>query len=296
MFLLRSRTYTCLYASADRPSFSTRRDVAITCAITRHAHLGINLLSIRSSGCRSRIVLLTESNHSFDADFRRIVALTQTEIFYFVWNKSMYRHTDLARILWFYEWLVPREVEIDRVFWFDAFDVFFQSDPFRTLVAPDMMTFISEEVRIKNEPVNYGWIQNCFGRQGAERVKYGRVICFGTVGGASSAFVKFLRFLVGNRTQWFSCLIDQAQLNYYVHGGFMERNGIKYQIQGCNGTVLSLSFCPRMKVHFQHQGNWFFEASSERGRVTPAAVHHYKDLPAMVRNFYRRCWYGLVSL
>jgi hypothetical protein len=50
---------------------------------------------------------------------------------------------------------------------------------------------------------------NCYGRRGVEAVKNGNIACFGTVGGAIKPFVKFLRFMVGNKTQWFECLLDK---------------------------------------------------------------------------------------
>jgi hypothetical protein len=294
MVLISSHGFDCIHPEVPRPSFSNGRDLAITAAIGKHSHLGVNLLSLTSSGCRARIVLLTEIGHLFDARFLRIARLTGTEIFRFPWNKTVHRHTDLARVIWFYEWLAPRREQFDRIFWFDAFDVFFQSDPFRTLISPNKMTFISEDVLIKYERTNYKWIRSCFGTAGAEAVKHGRVICFGTVGGTTDVFLRFLAFMVGNRTQWFQCLLDQPQLNYYVHTGALAQQGIEYQFQGCNSTVLSLSFCPRMKVHFTYQNNRFFELSSDANVVTSAVVHHYKAIKGSLKNYYRRCHHGVV--
>jgi hypothetical protein len=285
---------TCLSRVAVRGSYSSRRDIAVTCAIRKHPYLGVNLMSIRSCGCRARIIVLVEYGHTFDEYFDRIVDFTNAEVYSFVWNQTYYRHTDLARMIWLYDWLYEHRKEIDRVFWFDAFDVFFQSDPFKTLVAPGKMTFISEGVRIEKSRTNYNWIRQCYGKKGAESVKNGWVLCFGTVGGHIDAYLKFLYFMTGNRTRWFGCGLDQPQLNYYVHNGEVSKAGIEYQVQHCNGTVLSMSFCNRHKVHWTYEGRDFFDMSDSTTDVTAAVVHHYKHFSDVTRTYHQRCHYGVL--
>jgi hypothetical protein len=248
----------------------------------------LNLVSVRASGCSARIIVLLDREHVFDERFNQTLELTHAETCFFNWSKSIYRYTDLARVVWFYEWLQCHKSEVERIFWFDAFDVFFQSDPFETLITPGKMTFISEGIQIRESTVNFGWISHCFGEGSALSVQNESVLCFGTIGGTTDAFLKFLNFLVENKTRWFSCNLDQPQLNYYFHTGALRKVGIEAEIQHCNGTVLSLSFCPRIRVPFQ-QSSTFFDMSAHENYVTAAVVHHYKHFIDITRNYQERC-------
>jgi hypothetical protein len=278
----------CISSDRFPLSYSTRRDAVVTVAIEKEIRMDVNLMSIRSAGCRARIIVMVDKGHRFRGRVRRVIQWTGTEIFRFAWNRSYYRHTDLGRSIWLYEWLQSHRREVDRIFWFDAFDVFFQSDPFKSLVSPGKMTFISEGIPLARSPRNMKLKRNCYGREGALAVRDGLVLCFGTIGGDIESYLKFLRFMVGNRTQWFGCNLDQPQLNYYLHTGAIERAGIKYEIQGCGGTVLSMSFCPRGRNYFDHGGRKFFDMTNN-GTATSAVVHHYKVNRGVVKNYKRRC-------
>jgi hypothetical protein len=221
--------------------------------------------------------------------------LTEAESYFFEWDISIYKHTDLARIEWLYMWIRDHLGEIDRIFWFDAFDVFFQRDPFQTLISPGKMTFISEGIWVKYSKENRQWIDDCFGKGKWRSFKRGFVLCFGTVGGTSGVFLNFLHFLVGNRTQWFSCNLDQPRLNYYFHTGAFAAAGIEAEVQHCNGTVFSLSFCgKRKKVPFEYFGHKFYDISGEGLKDIPAVVHHYKAFGDIVQIYSERCHSGLL--
>jgi hypothetical protein len=265
------------------------RDVVYTSAIGIHTRLACFLLSIRSSGCRARIIVLTDDGHEFDETYQRIFTLTKTELYKFSWNSTYYGHTDVARGLLLYEWLLKHRTEIDRVFSCDAFDSFFQSDPFKTLIVQGKMTFISEGRLLSSCPVNLKWLIDCFGEEKAQSVKHNWVLCFGTIGGSINAYIKFLEFMTGNRTRWFGCRIDQGQLNYFVHSGALTRAGIDYEIQHCNQTVLSMFQCRWRRISFFHNRKIYYDISTNRKFVTAAVVHLLTSYGPVIQNYLNRC-------
>jgi hypothetical protein len=179
-----------------------------------------------------------------------------------------------------------RVSEFERVLFFDAFDAFFQLDPFEHLVKPGLMTFVGEGITIANQTGNFGMIRECFGQAAAVAVSPFVLICSGTVAGAADVFVKYLRFLTGNITRWHGCLIDQPQINYLAWSGAFELAGIPFRFENCNGTVNSMYYCSRHKIPF---GDGFFDIAENKSVVNTAVIHHYLGWPSVVRNVRARC-------
>jgi hypothetical protein len=81
-------------------------------------------------------------------------------------------------------------------------DVFFQTDPFKhpginwNEEGGKYMFFTimeSDKIRIKDQGVNYGWIENCMGRDEAEKVAYKNFVsCSGTSLGTVEGMRKYL--------------------------------------------------------------------------------------------------------
>jgi hypothetical protein len=266
------------------PVFSTRRDLLVTSVFERHPNVALNLLSARSTGCSARILLMSERGHPFEDSFLLLCSLLEIEIAFFDFTAGF--HTDIYRSEWLLEWLSPRVSEFDRVFYCDAFDAFFQRDPFENIVHRGLMTFVTEGVRIADQLGNLELIEKCFGHAAAVEVSERPLICSGTVAGDSKVYVKYLRYLTENLTRWHSCVIDQPQINYLVWSGELEKAGIGFRTEGCNGTVNSMYYCPRHKIAFEKD---FFDVSENAGFVNNAVMHHYKGWPSIVRNYYKRC-------
>jgi hypothetical protein len=269
----------------NRPKrvFSNRRDLLVTCLIGRHVNALINLMSIRSTGCQARILIMTEKGHQFDSVFLEMASVLEVEFAYFVFSPALL--TDSQRSEWLLEWLSVRVHDFDRIFFFDAYDVFFQSDPFEHLVEPGLMTFVGEGVLLRDQVGNFGAVKDLFGPDVAAAMARYPVLCSGTVAGDPVTFVRYLRVLMRNGTLWRSTF-DQTQLNYWAWMGGFEAAGVRFRVEHCNGTINSMYYCPRSKVFFLRD---LFDVSENPEFVNNAVMHHYKGWPSIVRNYYKRC-------
>jgi hypothetical protein len=71
--------FTCRGVLRPRTS-SGVHDLVFTMVIRGDRWYDVTLLSIRSSGCRARIVLHTEDFHVFPGHFARVLKMTGTEV------------------------------------------------------------------------------------------------------------------------------------------------------------------------------------------------------------------------
>jgi hypothetical protein len=278
-----SRRHLC-YVGRPHRTFSTPRDLIVTSIFQRHPNVALTLLSIRSTGCMARVLLMAEAEHPFDAPFLRLCSDLDVQVAFFDYTPGF--HTDIYRSEWLLGWLSPRVSEFDRVFYIDAFDAFFQMDPFEHLVVKGMMTFVTEGVTIGNQPGNFEMIETCFGKPVAVALSDRELICSGSLAGDPISYVKYLKILTENLTRWHSCETDQQQINVLVWSGELEKVGVGFRTEGCNGTVNSMYYCPRYKIDI---GGGFFDLSENSMFVNNAVMHHYKGWPSVVKNYYERC-------
>jgi hypothetical protein len=70
--------FTCVTPFVSK-TFSTRRDLVFTMATERDRWYDMTLLSVRTSGCRARVILTTDRHHVFSSHFDCVIQLTWTE-------------------------------------------------------------------------------------------------------------------------------------------------------------------------------------------------------------------------
>jgi hypothetical protein len=232
-----------------------------------------------------------ETGHVFSPSFLELCLALEVEFMECSINTSF--HTDFFRALYLQQWLESRLNEIDRVFYFDAFDAFFQRDPFENLIVGGSMTFVGEGMTVRHQWGNYRWLRGCIGFDVAEAMLDFPVICSGTVAGDARIYYQFLGVLLSNLTLWRSCTYDQPQINFLVWSGAFERAGVPSQILGCNGSVNGMVECPADRIYFD--GQLFDVASGSTGRPS-AVIHHYNKRKEILRNCYARCGVDLPSM
>jgi hypothetical protein len=273
--------------SRPLPVFSTSRDLFVTSVFQRHTNLDLNFLSLRSTGTPGRILLLAEEGHFFEPEFSGLLALLEVEVAVFPFVAGF--HPDVYRSEWLLQYLEKRVGEFDRVFYFDAFDVFFQRDPFDRLVMADHMTFVSEGLKLREQHNNMEMIAGCFGKEAAISAGPNPLICSGTVAGDARVYVEYLKVLTGNLTRWHGCPTDQQQINHLVWNGGLTEAGIKFQVLGCDGPVNSMYFCWKHRLRFDGE---LFDISENAVELNTAVAHHFRRWGDIVRNYFDRC--GLV--
>jgi len=182
---------------------------------------------------------------------------------------------DFIRHAWALSWISEHSSEIDRIFWFDAFDIFFQGDPFGAIPS-DSLVFFSEGFRV-GHPLRGGpnadWVRECFGEEVLNRVQEGQVINGGTAGGPADLYVRFLSLLLFDATPWNVCSLDQPRITVHVELGTYARHGIKTRVHACEGPVLSLYACGTKNVPYRFFGESLYQIQAADA-PWPALVLH----------------------
>lgn len=145
---------------------STSRGLASTRAIQRRYRLAESLLSLRSEGSQSRILLRVESGHRFRTSFSFVLEILAPAV---VFCTKVRRHDVLCeRWSWIVHWRERHIPEIDHAFLLHPFDFCFQEDPLQ-LVFPGKSTFFSGETPVGRSPDNRASIAECSGRTTYQR-------------------------------------------------------------------------------------------------------------------------------
>jgi hypothetical protein len=261
--------------------FSTNRDLLFTLAVLKDVWYDITLLSIRTCGCRARIVLVTNPTKTFEPHFERIIKMTGTEI----WRREIVTgtvSTDMYRQWWICGFLEEHVSEFDRVFMFDAFDCFFHRDPFE-LLRYETMAFAQEGWLIKDAGLNGGWIESCFNRSVLMSIANQPTLCSGTIYGPAPLFLKFVKLLTQKRW-WKQCVLDQPILNVLVATGVLKSEGIPYVLLTCSSPVLTLSNCHR-RITGVGKAREVFNGAD----IIPSVVHQWKSFEDFAELYAERC-------
>jgi hypothetical protein len=282
VFTIRTPFFRCSSSLAPRTA-STIRDLVWTMTLNRDRWFDITLLSIRTSGCRARIVVFTDIKHRYHPHFARVLNMTGAEI-----HRQQFplnRHSnDFVRFQWIFEFLKKDHDGIDRVFMLDAFDIFFHRDPFEVMFFENTLVLIGEgwAIGAKGNKPNRWWQDVCYGQKG-NRVKNNETICAGTIFAPFHIFVRFTELLL---VKWpmSHCLWDQPIGNYLFYTGELRTAGINVKVLGCLGPVLTLAACPQkvLSVGDIKEG---FNGNDE----IPYVVHQWKRRPQFRDMYVERC-------
>jgi hypothetical protein len=82
----------------------------------------------------------------------------------------------MTRYHYEYDWLTNHSGEIDRVLHSDAYDIFFQADPFADVIKHEYLSFVVEPHFIRGCGWNLNWFEQCFGTA-PEHFKNSFIIC-----------------------------------------------------------------------------------------------------------------------
>jgi hypothetical protein len=213
-----------------------------------------------------------------------LLTALEVEIAFFPYRGRF--HPDIYRSEWLLVFLEAHIGEFDRLFFFDAFDVFFQRDPFDRLVSPGEITFVTEGIRIREHRRNTQILAACVGDAAALEAGPNPLLCSGTVAGDARAFIPYLKVLTRNLTRWHGCPNDQPQINHLAWNRVLEKAGITFRVVGCPGPVNSMIFCGKHQLKFDGE---LFDISDNSTTLSTAVTHHYQTWPVVERNYHARC-------
>jgi hypothetical protein len=187
---------------------------------------------------------------------------------------------------WYFHFLSSHIHEFDRVFHTDAFDAFFQADPFTPSISSRVLYVVSETNYIGLCRVNSEWVLKCVGKSGLELVKRKPVLCSGSVFGSAVLFLQLVSAMV-NHSGWDDCWLkahDQGVFNYLVYTDLFHRIPIK--VMGCESGFVTMGYCSASQIRF---------FDSKKRVVTPILmrpsiyIHQYNRYGEIDRELQRKC-------
>lgn len=265
---------------------SSKRNVIFYYADKYNCGLILNIKSLKSTGSLCRIILFASSKFDFTPHILSFFKVNNVEIVFNandqIANRSFSPH--MLRYEFEYHWLLKHQHEVDRVFHSDAFDVFFQGDPFNS-VSNESLTFIVEPHCFRSCGWNLAWINQCYGPVGAKLLNHRFIICSGSISGPTNEYIKFLKLLF-EQPEWKTCWgpsLDQPIVNYIVWTGKAREAGIQYKLSGCDGGFLTMQWCVVDQLVLRNQHN---QIISSYGSV-PNYLHQYNRFQELSNQLFR---------
>jgi hypothetical protein len=266
---------------------SSPSDVVFFYATESDRRLRLSIKSLRSSHSLCRIILFIPRTSWFpdwDAGF---MSLYQVEVIRTAAPTSRSTVAHMIRYEYELNWLTEHISTVSRVLHSDAFDVFFQGDPFSGHIQRDELTFVVEPHCIRSCGWNFKWIDACYGRGVAFEMGHKFIVCSGSIGGSAVQYLAFLELLTKQR-EWSKCLgesLDQAIVNRLMWTGEIERAGIRYGLVGCDGGFFTMQWCvSEGRVLRNERG----QVVSAEGSV-PSYLHQYNRHRRFARSLFRAC-------
>lgn len=188
-----------------------------------------------------------------------------------------------------------------RVMLLDFRDVYFQTDPFRSLPQPstrpsNWLYLYAEHIAIGNSRYNKRWLQSCYGRTAvSEQVLRSPVLCSGTSSGSVRALRVYLQLMLEQFDQTHCTLhgSDQGMHEHlYYSGQLLEHNVSAQVVPAGSGQVNNLASLRtedsaterKLPVgpYFRRAPQHGFEVLSADGELV-AVVHQYDRFGGLKR-------------
>ncbi|OHT15704.1 hypothetical protein TRFO_13866 [Tritrichomonas foetus] len=261
---------------------STNRDIVFFYATQNGDGLMLSIASLRQTGCRCRIILFVSKMFEITDSLVHFLTVNDVEIITHCDEKKGREYAPhMLRYEYELVWLENHINEVDRILHSDAFDVFFQGDPFTSSIDNSSLTFVVEPHCIRSCGWNIAWINQCYGAGGVDRLRHHFIICSGSISGPAIQYLNLLK-LMTSQPAWKSCWgtsLDQPILNYLVWTGEVEKSQIQYKLTGCDGGFFTMQWCVVDKTVLMNEHNQIVSSFN----TVPSYVHQYNRFPEIIK-------------
>lgn len=277
----------CNWNSSTIPG-GTKRDVVFLYATNIGPGLHLAYKSLRSTGSKCRILLFVPEELKLTVREEKLFKIYDIEIIRIrehVRDNKAVPHMD--RYEHEYDWLSENIDSVDRVFHTDAFDVFFQGDPFTDVLSNESLLLALEPHQFRSCGWNLAWLKECYGDTVLSQLSHHFILCSGSIGGSAEHYLKLLDLMITSN-HWLKCWdasMDQPILNYLIWSGNAKKHGIEYQLTGCNGGFFTMQWCIKGK-------NILY---NEHGQITslentvPVYIHQYNRYDQLQKELFAKC-------
>ena len=215
------------------------------------------------------------TNSSFDKEYKQKYEDCNVEFFFMNQTAATADfYPNSLRYIGYQQFFKANESrQFNRVLHADAFDVFFQKDPFDEQIHNDRLYFALEDIPIRDSKWNSGWLTRAYNKSIATKLGNNTVSCSGTVIGGYLPFLKYLDVLLNHPQFWKNGrdTLVQAYHNYLLYTSAFTASQIKYSFLGCNSQILTMHYCSRSSsLTIKHNHIY-----SPNGQLEPSIVHQY---------------------
>lgn len=274
----------CGFNASEVPT-STRRDAVLLYATSFTEKLSVVIKSLRATGAGCRIVMLW-GGQDMSWVASKFFAKFEVDVVENCFDKSRKNVPHMIRYEYEEKWLRENAGKIDRVLHTDAYDVFFQGDPFTSHIRKDVLTFVVEPHCFRSCGWNLAWLDHCYPKS-VQKMLHNFIVCSGSIAGPASEYLKLIQLMTQQR-EWKTCWdksLDQPILNYLLWNGHIRDHGINYTFTSCDGGFLTVQWCA---VEDRLRENEHNQITSIMGSV-PSYIHQYDRLPLFQRHIYEKC-------
>lgn len=140
---------------------STSRDLVVVIALGRNQEIIPRLRSLRTSGCKAKIILITDNKNSYSEGFINCgVDIVKLKLS----NKLGKNQILVLRYVFISQILKNYGHAFDRVLYYDGFDTYFQYDPFENITKDPYAFHVSpERMKHKESGWSRGWAEDLTG-------------------------------------------------------------------------------------------------------------------------------------
>ena len=247
------KEFNCLFTPIATNKNNSTKNVVFMFSNAIHKGILLSVASLRKTNNQCTVVLFTNLRphkektffswflHYMPLKFEAYLKDMNVEIISIAHKGKLIPHQ--IRYECEREWLKKHINDTENILHIDAFDSFFQGDPFANAI--DGVTFIGEGHPIKSCSWNRKWVETCFNEKGFESIKNKEIVCSGTIIGNAREYLRFLDVMLQMR-EWETCKgdsLDQAFVNYAVYSGILKNKSINYRVESCSGDILTMSKC-----------------------------------------------------
>ena len=278
----------CNFSIEDQIT-SSRRDVLLLSADSFSPGLELAIKSLRSTGSQCRIVILSSKTIRFPLKTKLLFDQLDVEVFDNCTNTNASRTyvPHMLRYEFEREWIQQRINFLDRIFHADAFDVYFQKDPFTNSLAQGGIKFVVEPHFFRSCGWNLNWFKTCYGEEKLNRVLNKFIVCSGSIIGDAKAYLKLLDLMIESQ-EWKTCWnpsFDQPILNYLIWENKLIEKDIEYDFTACNGGFLTYQWCI---LDYETRINERQEIITMIN-TTPSFVHQYNRNKELTDIIFYKC-------
>ena len=263
-------------------SHSTKRDLIIIegCGNPSLAQLAIK--SLRSTGCKARIFLIIAEKDKITSQLQDFFTNCGVDVFrcQIDTRNNLYFYTGM-RFALNEEFLYKGKNLFDRVFYFDAFDTVFQSDPFMEQTWKQNSLYISDEqFLIGWNGFMLDWYKNMINFD-PKPIHDKNTICSGIFGGYPDVIIKVGQLMHTFYIGFELIAQDQVLFDYLIYFDFLKKAGIEII---ANPHFSSIA----MTIHNYNKVSLGQFSNKESGFL-PAVIHQYNRAGELYPLFANNC-------